>query len=131
MFFFNEHGSYSNDRNFGIFTPSTSVLILCDDTQKFCLSLRGNMSSISTNFKCISEPLINMSLLYRWNCLVQESGGTLPATLKPFQLDTVSLLAAGKSVLAAVPTGRGKTLIQLHGSRVIGGETLSFCHLIL
>ena len=28
-------------------------------------------------------------------------------------------------------TGKGKTLIQLHGSRVIGGETLSYCHFIL
>ena len=87
-----------------------------------------------TNLKCVSESLItalvNMSLLYRWNCLVQETGGHLPATLKPFQLETVTLLAAGKSVLAAVPTAQGKTLMQLHGSRVIGGETMSYCHFI-
>jgi replicative superfamily II helicase len=63
-----------------------------------------------------------MSIIQRWNILMQESGGSLPSQLKQFQLDTQTLLESGKNVLVSVPTGQGKSLIQLNSSRLMGGE---------
>ena len=62
-----------------------------------------------------------MSISHRWEALVQASGGTLPSQLKPFQLDTQTLLEAGRHMLVSAPTGVGKTLIQLVGSTIMGG----------
>ena len=62
-----------------------------------------------------------MSVQSRWNAMVEASGGLLPRELKPFQLDTVTQLEAGCTVLVAVPTNKGKSLIQLHGARIMGG----------
>ena len=67
-----------------------------------------------------------MSILVRWNSLVEESDGRLPRKLKPFQYDTISLLESGKNVLVTVPTGQGKSLIQLNASRIMGGEYFTY-----
>ena len=63
-----------------------------------------------------------MSIPNRWDALVQESGGTLPSQLKQFQIDTQTLLEAGRHALVSAATGAGKTIIQINGSRVMGGE---------
>ena len=63
-----------------------------------------------------------MNILERWASLSNECGGYLPTTLKPFQVETQTLLEAGRHVLVAVPTGQGKSLIQLTGSRLMGGR---------
>ena len=62
-----------------------------------------------------------MSIPNRWDALVQESGGALPSQLKQFQIDTQTLLEAGRHTLVSVPCGAGKTIIQANGSRVMGG----------
>ena len=63
-----------------------------------------------------------MSIQQRWETLVQESGGSLPYQLKRFQLDTVTLLEDGRNVMVTVPTGQGKSLMQLHAARLMGGK---------
>ena len=62
-----------------------------------------------------------MSITYRWEALVQASGGILPTQLKPFQIDTQKLLEAGRHALVSASTGVGKTIIQLLGSSIMGG----------
>ena len=52
-----------------------------------------------------------MSIPNRWDALVQESGGTLPSQLKQFQIDTQTLLEAGRHALVSAATGAGKTII--------------------
>ena len=64
------------------------------------------------------------SILERYEKLVVESKGKLPQLLKEFQYDTQSLLEAGQHVLVSFPTAQGKSLIQLIGARVMGGNTL-------
>ena len=66
-----------------------------------------------------------MSVLSRYETLVQESQGALPRILKLFQYKTQILLESGRHVLVSVPTGQGKTLIQLIASRLMGGAFLS------
>ena len=68
-----------------------------------------------------SSRTLIMSIIDRWEALVQESGGALPSQLKQFQLDTQSLLESGRHALVAARTGAGKSLIMLNGARVIGG----------
>ena len=63
-----------------------------------------------------------MSITDRWDALVQESGGALPSQLKQFQIDTQTLLEAGRHALVSAATGAGKTIVQINGSRVMGGE---------
>ena len=63
-----------------------------------------------------------MNLTQRYDALVHESGGTLPHQLKPFQLDTLLLLEAGRHVLVNVPTGQGKSLIPMTAARLMGGR---------
>ena len=62
-----------------------------------------------------------MSISFRYEALVQASGGILPTQLKPFQIDTQKLLEAGRHALVSAPTGVGKTIIQLLGSSIMGG----------
>ena len=62
-----------------------------------------------------------MSVVDRWTAIVNESGSVLPPQLKPFQMDTQTLLEAGRHTLVAAATGAGKSLVQLNGSRVMGG----------
>ena len=56
---------------------------------------------------------------------MQETGGVLPPQLKqlkPFQLDTLELMEERRHVLVSVPTGQGKTLVQLNAARLLGGK---------
>ena len=64
-----------------------------------------------------------MNIQNRWTVLVQETGGALPRQLKPFQIDTFRLLEEGHHILVSVPTGQGKSNMQLHAARLMGGET--------
>jgi hypothetical protein len=69
-----------------------------------------------------------MSIIQRWASLVAESGGFLPSELKRFQLDTQTMLERGTHTLVSVPTGQGKSLIQLNGARLMGGgECNAYC----
>lgn len=63
-----------------------------------------------------------MSVAERYSALVQETGGVLPPQLKPFQLDTLELMEERRHVLVSVPTGQGKTLVQLNAARLLGGK---------
>ena len=67
---------------------------------------------------------LTMSIIKRWANIVEQSNGYLPLELKPFQLDTQMLLEEGRNVLVSVPTGAGKSLIQLNSSRIMGGKNL-------
>ena len=49
-----------------------------------------------------------MSVLSRYEKLVEESKNALPALLRPFQYQTQILLELGRHVLVSVPTGQGK-----------------------
>ena len=62
-----------------------------------------------------------MTVLSRYERLVDESKKALPALLRPFQYHTQILLESGRHVLVSVPTGHGKTQMQLIGSRLMGG----------
>ena len=66
-----------------------------------------------------------MSVLSRYEKLVEESKNALPALLRPFQYQTQILLELGRHVLVSVPTGQGKTQMQLITSPLMGGA-LSF-----
>jgi superfamily II DNA or RNA helicase len=63
-----------------------------------------------------------MPLRSLWQGRVAESGGTLPMELRNFQIDTYNLLTAGKHLLVSVPTGQGKTIMQLNLASLMGGE---------
>ena len=63
-----------------------------------------------------------MSIQERWSSLVEASGGHLPKELKQFQVNTFSLLESRKDVLVVVPTGQGKSLVQLNAARLMGGK---------
>ena len=72
-----------------------------------------------------------MNIISRWEALVQASNGALPSELRQFQLDTQSLIEAGRHVLVSAPTAAGKSLIQLNGSRLKGGKNISHIQYIL
>ena len=76
------------------------------------------------NIKLQSSVILatEMSIVERWNALVEESGGRLPKKLKPFQINTANLLQYRQDTLVVVPTGQGKSLMQLNVARLMGGE---------
>ena len=111
---------------------SSKILGNCEDK---CIScILPNLPKISVP---LFQKLRGMSIAQKWNALLSECGDCLPRELRPFQVtfmgylmwiylyfckvDTYNLVAGGRSVLSCVPTGVGKTLMQLLISRLMGG----------